>query len=69
VRNLSRAGVGQKDAMDLTGHKTISVFHRHSIGDEITRRASGRKLAAFHEEERERSAEVAAKVIALKDRR
>lgn len=59
VRNLSRAGVGQKDAMDLTGHKTIEVFHRYHIGEELTRRASGRKLAAFHEQERERAPKVA----------
>jgi integrase len=65
VRNLSRAGVGQKDSMDLTGHRTISVFQRYHIGDEITRAASGRKLAAFSEQERERSAESAAKVVVM----
>jgi hypothetical protein len=31
VRGLIRAGVAQKMAMTITGHKTIAVFHRCQI--------------------------------------
>ena len=31
VRNLDRAGVSQSVAMSITGHKTVSVYHRYRI--------------------------------------
>ncbi|MGH2406357.1 MAG: tyrosine-type recombinase/integrase, partial [bacterium] len=38
VRNLVRAGVSQKVAMELTGHLTPSVFERYNITDDRDRR-------------------------------
>ena len=46
VRNLIRAGVSQKVAMELTGHLTPSVFDRYNITDDRDRRDAVAKLAA-----------------------
>jgi integrase len=46
VRNLVRAGVSQKVAMELTGHLTPALFERYNITDDRDRRAAVVKLAA-----------------------
>ena len=45
VRNLERAGVSRSVAMDLTGHKTESIFRRYAIVDSTALAEGVEKLA------------------------
>ena len=48
-----RAGVAQKTAMTITGHKTISVFQRYHIIAPSELKEATRKLETSQKQERE----------------
>jgi integrase len=56
VRNMKRAGIPDKEAMMISGHKTPSVFQRYNIVDEDDLRREYAKADTYHKEELERLA-------------
>ena len=50
VRNMIRAGISEKRAMEISGHKTNSIFKRYDITDERDIQADGERLARYLEE-------------------
>lgn len=50
IRNMIRAGIPEKRAMMISGHRTRDVFDRYDITDERDIQADGEKLAQYLDE-------------------
>jgi len=56
VRNMKRAGVQDKVAMEITGHRTRSIFDRYNIIDEADIRGAGERLEEYAKQHRRQRA-------------
>jgi integrase len=51
VRNMERAGIPRHVAMQISGHRTESVYRRCDIVVDADLKAAGEKLAAYHKQQ------------------
>jgi integrase len=64
IRNMVKAGISRKRAMQISGHLTESVFNRYDIGTEDDAVESGVTLREYHENQKQKFAKRETKLVA-----
>lgn len=70
VRNMVRAGIPERVAMTISGHKTRSVFDRYNIvNDEDLREATRRRVKYQSKQDKFSTGTISGTIINLQEKR